>query len=309
MFKYQQNIRARVIIIISIVLAFSLIAIAQNAYLSELQKWRSQTEAELKGDDGWLTVTGFFWLKEGVNSIGSDPSNDISLPDSVPARVGIIDFQNGKTILRIAEGVKATLKDQPVTTLEMKSDESQKPDVITVGDVTFHIIKRNSRYALRIKDRNSEARRAFTGLKWFPAREEYKVKARFVAYDKPRTILIPSILGYEDEMKSPGYVLFTLAGKERRLEPVMSGEDKLFFILRDLTSGKSTYPGGRFLYTKLPENGEVILDFNKAVNPPCAFTAFATCPLPPRQNWLDVAIEAGELNYHHEKDSQAKDSK
>lgn len=310
MFEYLRKIRVNLLTVILIFLLFSSSSMAQDSYRSELQRWRAQTEAELKGDDGWLTVAGFFWLKEGPNSIGADPSSDITLPpESAPARVGTIDFQNGKLTLRIADEVKATLKDQSVTTIEMKSDESQKPDMIAVGEVTFHIIKRNGRYAVRVKHRDSEARRAFTGLKWFPARKEYRVKARFVAYEQPRKILIPSILGYEDEMTSPGYVLFTLAGKERRLEPVMSGEDKLFFIFRDLTSGKTTYPGGRFLYTELPKGGEVILDFNRAINPPCAFTAFATCPLPPRQNWLDGAIEAGELNYHFEKDTQAKDSK
>jgi uncharacterized protein (DUF1684 family) len=305
MFEYLPKTRVNLLGVIFIFSLFCLSAMAQDSYRSQLQRWRSQTETEIKSDDGWLTVAGLFWLKEGVNIIGSDPSSDIILPpESAPARVGSIDFQNGKPILNVTEGIKATLKNQPVTTIEMKSDESQKPDVTTVGEVTFHIIKRNGRYAVRVRHRNSEARREFTGLKWFPAREEYRLKARFVAYDKPRKILIPSILGYEDEMTSPGYVLFRLAGKEGRLEPVMSGEDKLFFIFRDLTSGKTTYPGGRFLYTELPKDGQVILDFNRAINPPCAFTAFATCPLPPRQNWLDMAIEAGELNYHHEKDGK-----
>jgi len=292
-----------------ITLLFYSYAAAQNSYKTELQRWRSQTEAEIKSDDGWLTVAGFFWLKEGANSIGSNLSNDIVLPDSAPARVGTLEYKNGKVTLAITDGIKATSKDQPVTTLEMKSDELQKPDIVAVGDVTFHIIKRGGRYAVRVKHRNSEMRRAFTGLRWFPASEGYRVKARFIAYDQPRKILIPSVLGYEDEMTSPGYVLFNLAGKERRLEPVVSGEDKLFFIFRDLTSGKTTYPGGRFLYTELPKDGEVIMDFNRAINPPCAFTPFATCPLPPRQNWLNVAVEAGELNYHYEKNSQTKEAK
>jgi uncharacterized protein (DUF1684 family) len=160
------------------------------------------------------------------------------------------------------------------------------------------VIERGNRYGIRLKDKNSELRKAFTGLKYFPPLEEYRVKARFVPYDPPKMIPVPNILGQVDEEPSPGYVVFMLNGRECRLDPVTEG-DSLFFIFKDLTSGKETYPPGRFLNTEMPQNGEVVLDFNQAYNPPCAFTPYATCPLPPEQNKLPIAIEAGELRYGH----------
>jgi uncharacterized protein len=282
------------------------IAASQNSYRTTIKKWRDQQEKNLKSDDGWLTVAGLFWLKEGKNNFGVDPSNEIVLPaGSAPARAGAFEFHEGNTTLRVADGVNVTVKGQAITNLEMRSDASGEPDIIALGGLTMQVIKRGARYGIRVKDKNSKQRREFTGLRWFPVRESYRVAATFVPHNPPKEVAIPNVLGYIEQMPSPGYAVFKLAGKQYRLDPVMSGKDKLFFIFRDLTSGSSTYPGGRFLYTDLPEGGQVTLDFNQAVNPPCAFTAFATCPLPPPQNRLKVAIEAGELSYHagNEKES------
>lgn len=274
-------------------------AAAQKSYEKEIQTWRMQQEAQLKSDDGWLTVVGLFWLKEGANGFGTDPSSDITLPEaSAPARAGVFEFHKGKVTLRVAEGVTIKSQGRDVIEMEMKPDTSGKPDVISINDVAMHIIERGARYGVRVKDKNSRQRREFTGLKWFPVQESYHIAAKFVAYDKPRDVPIPNVLGDIVNMPSPGYVIFNLAGREHRLEPVMSGSDQLFFIFSDSTTGKATYPAGRFLYTDLPKEGIVRLDFNKAVNPPCAFTDFATCPLPPPQNRLKVAIEAGEKAYH-----------
>ncbi len=272
---------------------------AQTSYEKDIQTWRAQQEAQLKSDDGWLTVVGLFWLKEGANRFGTDPSNEIVLPEGyAPARAGVFEFHKGKVTLRVSEGVtvKANGRDAPAR--EMKSDADGNPDIIAIGDATMHIIERNERFGVRVKDKNSRQRREFTGLRWFPVQESYRIIARFVSYDKPKEIPIPNVLGDVVNMPSPGYVVFNLAGRESRLEPVMSGRDQLFFIFSDSTTGKATYPAGRFLYAEMPEDGRVTLDFNKAVNPPCAFTDFATCPLPPPQNRLKVAIEAGELAYH-----------
>lgn len=293
-------IRTRICLILCLSLANAMAGFAaQTSYEKEIQNWRERYEAQLKGDDGWLTVVGLFWLKEGANSFGSDPSNDIVLPEgSAPGRAGTFELHKSKIMLRAASGVEVKAKGRPVTAMEMESDENQKPDIITIGDLSLHIIKRGERSGVRIKDKNSRQRREFTGLKWFSIRESYRIEARFVSYDRPKDIPIPNVLGDIVNMPSPGYVEFKLAGREHRLEPVLSGEDKLFFIFSDATSGKATYPGGRFLYTELPKGGRVMLDFNRAENPPCAFTDFATCPLPPPQNRLKVAIEAGELAYH-----------
>lgn len=278
------------------------IAAGQNSYQATIEDWRGRQEKELKADDGWLTVAGLFWLKEGKNHFGADPSNEIVLPaGSAPARAGTFEFHAGVTMLRVADGVTVTSKGEAVATLEMRPDASGEPDIIALGDLTMQVIKRGARYGIRLKDKNSKQRREFTGLRWFPIRESYRVTATFVPHDPPKEIAVPNVLGDVERMPGPGYVIFSLAGKQYRLEPVLSGKDKLFFIFRDLTSGESTYPGGRFLYTDLPKDGRVTLDFNRAVNPPCAFTAFATCPLPPPQNRLRVAIRAGEMSYHADK--------
>jgi len=137
-------------------------------------------------------------------------------------------------------------------------------------------------------------RTEFRGQRWFPANESYHVTARFVPYDQPKSVAIPNVLGSSYQEKSPGYALFTLQGWQLRLEPVIDDKE-LFFIFRDQTAAKETYGAGRFLYTEMPRDGKIELDFNKAENPPCAFTPYATCPLPPKQNILPIRIEAGEL--------------
>ncbi len=294
-----QSVRA----VFAIALVFTLAPISlssdDNSYRQKLEKWRAEKEAELKSDNGWLSVAGLFWLKEGVNRFGTDASNEIVLPEgSAPAKAGEFEFHAGKTTLRVENGVAATSGGKPVTMIELKTDEKLLPDIINIGSLSLSVIKRGERYGVRVKDKNSKQRREFTGLRWFPVNESYRITATFVRYDKPKEIEIPNVLGDVNKMASPGYVTFKLDGKQYRLDPVLEGKDKLFFIFSDSTSGKATYGAGRFLYADLPEGETVVLDFNRAINPPCAFTPFATCPLPPRQNRLRVAIEAGELNYH-----------
>lgn len=292
--------KSRVIFAIALLIAFAPVALSSdNDYRQKLEKWRAEKEAELKSDNGWLTVAGLFWLKEGVNRFGTDSRNEIVLPEgSAPGKAGEFEFHAGKTTLRIEKGVAATSNGNPVTTIELKSDEKQKPDIINIGSLSLHVIKRGERYGVRVKDKNNKQRREFTSLRWFDIKESYRVTATFVRYDKPKEIEIPNVLGDVNKMPSPGYVKFKLDGREYRLDPIVEDKDKLFFIFSDSTSGKATYGAGRFLYADLPEGETVVLDFNMAVNPPCAFTEFATCPLPPRQNRLRIAIEAGELNYH-----------
>jgi uncharacterized protein (DUF1684 family) len=255
-------------------------------YRASVEHWRADQEGALKADDGWLTVAGLFWLKEGINTCECAP------------RIGTFDFQAGKTKFHASPGAKVMVNGKPAFSTELKSDTDGNPDVVTAGTLTIFVIHRGARYGLRVKDKNSRFRKEFTGLRWFPVREEYRVIAKFVPNQTPRTIPIPNILGETDLEPSPGYATFTLGGKECRLDPVLEG-NQYFFVFRDLTAGKETYASGRFLDADPPKDGKIVLDFNKAYNPPCAFTPFATCPLPPRQNRLAVRIEAGELNYPH----------
>ncbi len=269
---------------------------AQSDYTVRIEQWRVRHEAELKAKDGWLAVAGLFWLKDGANSAGSDRSNAIKLP-SGPARAGVFEFHAGATTFRPSDGVTAFLNGKAAgSAVQLRSDADGSADRLQIGGLSMSAIQRGTRYGVRLWDPASPARQHFNGLHWFPVNEKYRVIARFVAYGKPKMIPITNVLGDTEPEASPGYVEFTLNGQRLRLEPVTE-DQQLFFIFRDLTAGRETYPAGRFLYTSAPKNGEVELDFNKAENPPCAFTPYATCPLPPKQNRLAVRIAAGELNY------------
>lgn len=276
---------------------------AAESYTAEIANWREQRENRLKADGGWLTVAGLFWLKEGPNRFGTDPEADIELPaGTAPPRAGVFEFSAGTTTVTIEPGAAATVGGrtlEPQVAVALKADSSGSPDVVTMGSLQMHVIQRGERYAIRLKDMQSSVRKQFRGLRWYPVDPAYRVTARFVPHDEPVEIAVPTILGTIERMPSPGYALFTLGGVQMRLDPVLEDPeaDQLFFIFRDATSGPETYPAGRFLYTDLPKDGAVTLDFNKAYNPPCAFTRYATCPLPPEQNRLAARIQAGELNY------------
>ena len=286
----------RLIVPASLITYSAAILAGDISYRATIEQWRAQHEAELKADDGWLTVSGLFWLKEGANRAGASTISDIVLPRG-PAEFGVFELRNGSATFRPAPGVDVKLNGKPAGgTIPMKSDAEGKPDRIQYDAFTMFVIHRGERDGIRLKDTQSESRKEFAGLRWFPVKENYRVVAKFVAYQPPKMITIPNVLGETEQDPGPGYVRFTLNGQSLRLDPVVE-DDQLFFIFHDLTSGKETYPPGRFLYTDLPKNGEVVMDFNQAQNPPCAFTAYATCPLPPKQNRLPVRIEAGELNY------------
>jgi uncharacterized protein (DUF1684 family) len=274
-----------------------LLAGAPNSYEQSIDSWRKNRENALKAKDGWLTVIGLFWLKEGENRAGSDPTYEIVLPPvRSPKRIGVFDFHKGRVSFRLASGAHVTVNGKPIITANLRSDADGGPDLLQIGDFTMFPIKRGNRYAIRLRDQHSSMRREFTGLRWYPIKEEYRVVAKWVPYTRPQRISVPNVLGETGNELSPGYAVFNLRGRSYRLDPILEG-NRLFFIFRDGTASKSTYGAGRFLYSDLPKEGKVVLDFNKAYNPPCAFTPFATCPLPPKQNRLAVAIEAGELKY------------
>ncbi len=258
------------------------LAAADPNYVRDVEQYRAQREAALKQDDGWLTVVGLFRLKEGDNRVGAGEPNEIELPPPAPAHAGKITFSKGQAIY-YADGKKGT---------------AVRPnlDVVSTGQIKFLVIQRGEEYFIRVKDNHSKIRSEFTGLKWFSIDPSWKISAKFTAYDKPRTILFDSQNGVKQPMQSPGYATFMRDGKEYRLEPVWE-DRQLFFIFRDATSNRSTYGAARFLYAEPARNGTVMLDFNKAINPPCAFTAYATCPLPPPQNRLTLAVTAGEKKY------------
>ena len=276
-------------------------ATADEAYRAGVRKWREEREARLKADGGWLTLAGLFWLKEGKNPFGTDPAGDIVLPEgSAPAKAGVFELKGEQVTVALQPGAHGRIAGKAVSgAVAMRPDTSGSPDVLEMGTLTMNVIKRGDRYGIRLKDKNSPVRKGFTGLKWFDIQEAYRVEARWVSYPQPKPVKVPNVLGQTESMPSPGYAEFTLNGKPVRLDGVLEDPhaEQLFFILRDQTSGKETYGAGRFLYSDLPKAGKVVLDFNKAYNPPCAFTPYATCPLPPPQNWMPVRVEAGEMAY------------
>ncbi len=271
-----------------------------QGYSAGIEAWRASREAELRTDDGWLTLVGLFWLQEGPNTLGGGDANAVPLPaTSAPPRLGVLHLTAGVVRLTPEPGTALRINGKPAAAQTLEPQPGRY-DVLTIGSLSFFVVKRGDRFGIRIRDRESPARREFAGLRWFPIREPYRIRARFVAHAAPTSLMIANVLGSIEPWPSPGYAVFTLDGREHRLHAVLDGADakELFFVFRDLTTGQETYPGGRFLYADMPARGEVVLDFNKAHSPPCAFTPFATCPLPPRENHLAVRVEAGELNPH-----------
>lgn len=273
---------------------------ADESYRAGVEEWRAQRESRLKADGGWLTVAGLSWLQPGDNAFGTGPDVRVPLPPgSAPPVAGVFKVEGRQTTVELAAGVQASMGGQPVAGSTVLRPDSGDVVELAGGDVTLQVIERGDRLGIRLKDKNAAARREFTGCRWFEVNERYKVEARWVSHPQPRPLKVPNVLGQTESMPSPGYAEFVLAGKKVRLDGVLEDprSTQLWFILRDQTSGKETYPAGRFLYADLPKAGKIVLDFNKSYNPPCAFTEYATCPLPPPQNWMPVRVEAGELNY------------
>lgn len=278
-------------------LLFLLLALtaAGDPYLESIAEWRAAREARLQSDTGWLTVVGLVWLKDGPNTIGSSPSSDVVLPAPAPAAVGTMIVTGGKVEFRAARGVTPTAEGRPVARLPLEPDETE----LEIGSVTFSVIERAGRLGVRIRDTNAPARRRFTGLDWYPADPRWRLRARLVPPEKARRVPIATIVGDAIELESAGELVFDVGGREVRLEALFESDERseLFIMFKDRTNGETTYGAGRYMYLPVPAGGSIDIDFNKAYNPPCAYTDFATCPLPPSQNWLPVPIEAGEKRY------------
>lgn len=252
---------------------------AVTRYESEILQWRAERVAALKTEDGWLSLAGLFWLHEGSNPFGAAATNEIALPDG-PAHAGIFEFHEGKV----------TLSGKPIR------PNGEQP-AAEAGRVKLYVIKRGDKVGIRVKDPQSDARRSFHGLEYFPINEQFHINAQWVAESKDLPIL--NMLGQTEPQPSPGYAVFQIRGQEFHLRPYIEepGAKQLFYVFRDQTAGKETYGAGRFFYSDFPLDGKVVLDFNKAYNPPCAFTPYATCPLPPAENKLGIRVEAGEKKY------------
>ncbi len=273
---------------------------SHKAYENQILKFRAERETRLRENErSWLALAGLFWLEEGNNTFGSDKSNDIQLenPD-VPANAGIFQYKNDVVTIKVNDGAKVTCECEPVRAKALHTDIEENPDFLELGSIMLVAIKRGKNCLIRVWDRDHSGRKNFTGLNHYPINPDFRITARFVPYDPPRVLKIRDVIGEEYDAEFPGFAVFTLGGKECRLEAEKT-DTGLFFNFYDPTNGNGSYPGGRFLDVDPPNDREVILDFNKSRNPPCAYTDYATCPLPPSQNRLPVRVPAGEMIYRH----------
>jgi uncharacterized protein len=278
---------------------------ADDAYRAEIERFRQRRAADLKAEDGWLSVVGLHWLHEGESRLGSDPSSDVLLPAGAPASVGSLILQEDKAVFHAAPDVKVTRGGSAFTEGEIRSDTAGKPDVLAVGDVRLILLKRGTRHALRIKDNQSESRTTFAGLRWYPIDEDWKISARFVPAPERTRLVFETIVGEQEITESPGYAVFERGGKTYKLQAVRESDGSFWFVFRDGTSGRTTHGGARQLVAAPPWGDVIVLDFNRATNLPCAYIPFATCPLAPPQNRLSLPITAGELKYEASTKSDA----
>ena len=275
-------------------------AVDRAAHEKEVTEWQRNRDTRLRREDGWLTLVGLHWLSQGANTIGSAASSKIKLPPNAPASIGTLTLTDGAVTLRPAKGAPVTIDGKPVTAqIPLRDDNSdQGPMIVQAGPVNFQIIKRSDRFGVRVKDPQSETRLNFKGLEYFPIDPKWRVVAKFEPYQPAREIEITDVTGFVSKQPVPGALAFEVDGKPYRLDAIDEGGEQFFIIFKDETSKDVTYPAGRYLYVAKPgADGTVIVDFNKAYSPPCVFTPFATCPLPPPQNRLPIRIEAGEKNW------------
>ena len=271
---------------------------ADGSYTQQIETWRAKRVERLKAPTGWLSLIGLHWLKDGKNTVGAAKENDIVL-GAGPARLGVITLKSGKATIELDPRANATIDGKPQKTAELLDDKHEKPTTVAFGSASFYVIDRDGKKALRVKDSEAQTRKHFVGIDYYPIDPKWRVEAKWVAYKPPHQLEIPNVLGTVDKMPVPGKAVFERDGKTYELLPVLEEPDakEVWFIFADKTSAKETYGGGRFLYADMPKDGKVVIDFNKAYNPPCAFTPHATCPLAPPENRLAIPVTAGEKKY------------
>jgi uncharacterized protein (DUF1684 family) len=266
----------------------------EAAYVASVKQWQQERLERLKAKDGWLNLAGIYWLKEGVQTLGSDPSNDIVFPKKAPAFIGTLTLD--KEVVRLEVNMEAELyyEDEKVSTLDLTYESSGDPSYVTHGDLAWYIMKRHRSLAVRLRDYEHPAIAAMDHMPSYPIDPAYVVEATLHPFDEALTMTVPTpFQDYTQDYLCPGVLHFRIKGKRLKLHPFISGKG-YFIIMSDESSGLETYGAGRFMYCYPDSAGRIILDFNKAYNPPCAITPFAACPMPPHENHLPVKIEAGE---------------
>lgn len=272
-------------------------------YKAEIDNWHKERIERLKKKDGWLSLVGLYWLKEGENTFGSDSTNDIIFPKwKARPFMGSFILDKGKVTVRMHEDLAVKKKNDRLKEITMINDVEGIPTILKFGTLSWNIIKRSGNmYGVRLKDSENKLFKTFKGIEKFEVNPEWRIETTFKPYHPPKKIAMPNVIGTIDKEYSPGRLEFIHDGKKYSVD-VIHSDGKYLLVFGDLTNGESTYGAGRYLIVeKENEKGKTIIDFNKAYNPPCAFTKYATCPLPPKQNMLKLKIEAGEKKYGNEK--------
>ena len=265
-------------------------------HTAQVQQWRAKHEADYRRD--WATIAGLFQLKEGINTAGSGPKNDIRLAEPLPASLGTFVLAGEQVRFEPAAGVDVRIESEPVRApVILNDDSSPDQDELTVGDVRFVIHRSGGTRSLRVRDPNGPLAKGFLGFQWFPIDPQYRVVGRFIRDAEPKSIPVTNTYGDVDTYKSEGVIEFTLMGQVLRLRPFTTRPKRFYLVFRDGSSGQETYEAARFLYADLLDDGTTVLDFNEAYNPPCAFNPYTTCPIPIPENRLRPKILAGEKAY------------
>lgn len=290
---------------LAVVLLASLLGVvhADDNYSASIDTARAERTARLTKADGWLSLIGLHWLQPGDNTVGRGMGNKIQLAAG-PDVLGTVTLGPGGVVtFTPAANAYALVDDQPARTGELRYRDGTKPSLVRSGTVSFFVIQRGDRLALRVRNSESARRMNFVGIEYFPTDPAWRIEATWVPFDPPQETKITNILGQVSPAAVPGKAVFTHEGQTHELIAIDDGPGApLFFVIADATSGEETYEAARFVYADAPKDGKVILDFNLALNPPCAFTPFATCPLPPQGNRLPIRVTAGEKKYageHH----------
>lgn len=266
------------------------------------QAWCEARRKALAAPDSWLGLAGLFWLEAGENPVGSAADCAVRLPTG-PARLGVIDYQAGdepRVLWRPAADARVEVSDSAPggsSAVFLQTDAGAAPSVLAFGELRFFVVERDGRLAVRVKDLGWAGRVPFAGLEYFAFDPAWVIEAVWEELPVPLRIEVPSMTGELKPVTLSHRAVFSHGGQAVRLLPLSVGDEGVFFVFRDASSGKATYGGGRFMNSAPPSGGRIRLDFNRAYNPPCAFSPFATCPLPPPENWLQFAIAAGEKKY------------
>jgi uncharacterized protein len=268
---------------------------AMTAHQQEIAVWRAARVERLTAENGWLSLVGLHWLPEGKEQVlGNGPGNDIDLGRG-PKTLGNLRWEDGVAHFDKSQEAQVSVDGEKVATVDLRDHADGSPVIVNFGSANFQVIERGGKHALRVKDSEAPTRKHFSGIRYFDVDDSWRIDARFEAYEQPRTIEVATVVGTIEAYPNPGRIVFERDGKTHSIEALVEeGTDEYFLIIADRSSGKETYGMARYLYAGPPVDGHIVVDFNKAYNPPCAFTAFATCPMPPAGNRLDLYVSAGE---------------